>query len=661
MGFSNTLKSNVVNEWKDYYVNYSKLRMRIGNKDFRSMLYNEVNKINSFYFLLEKKAVDEKNTLFDDIMLELPGECGYDLKAQTETTDIEKANTKMALREAENTENTDVGLYDNKETPNSSENDSSSFLKNKGLASFIPLNKGYTRRKREKHITEFLHSLVKIKAYRDLNTTGLLKLAKRYAETNNTEGFYKKFNQKLKETYFYKSKRIDSIRNAIKKMYQQIFAKGQPEKAKRIFKRLENGSKTFDVLYLITGIFTGMAVSIAFKEYDPISPDYKLLMALNCILVGFFTFGLCLKAFKNFSINYKFIFNFDVVSSLNNSIYMLLISSFLFCNNALFLYKDKLDGYLTVLQLMFPTAFLLNPFDIFFMNSRLYVISAFTRGILLPISTIRFRHFYFIDVLQSFRYSFDILIDCLVEDQSSRNILSLFVLGAFPFLRILQCLKRFSVSRLYFPHIANATKYLIVLLSIAFEVLERVCDPETKPLFKSIKYALKLVGTICSFFWDILIDWVIFRNRYMFPKGFYTFALIYNFFIRFYWLFLLSPSHPSWLPSAPILLSLAEILRRSIWTLIRVEVEHLNNCDELKLKKAINLTAGELFYKKNINEAYKTTMESLVNETEFETEMEEEAPSLTYKSISIKQEPAETGEDSTLEYEEECLSRGTKV
>lgn len=288
MGFSNTLKSNVVNEWKDYYVNYSKLRTRIANKDFRSMLYNEVNKINSFYFLLEKKAVDEKNTLFDDIMLELPGEGGYDLKAQTETTDIEKSNSKKILGEAENVENTDVGLYDNKETPNSSENDSVSFLKTKGLASFIPLNKGYTRRKREKHITEFLHSLVKIKAYRDLNTTGLLKLAKKYAETSNNEGFYKKFNQKLKETYFYKSKRIDSIRNAIKKMYQQIFAKGEPEKAKRVFKRLERGSKSLDVLYLITGIFTGLAISIAFKEYNPLSTDYKFLMALNCILVGFF-------------------------------------------------------------------------------------------------------------------------------------------------------------------------------------------------------------------------------------------------------------------------------------------------------------------------------------------------------------------------------------
>ena len=57
-----------------------------------------------------------------------------------------------------------------------------------------------------------------------------------------------------------------------------------------------------------------------------------------------------------------------------------------------------------------------------------------------------------------------------------------------------------------------------------------------------------------------------------------------------------------------------------MWTLLRVEVEHLNNCDELKLKKSINLTSGEFFYKKDCVES--SLMDENLNETEFETEME---------------------------------------
>ncbi|ELA42051.1 uncharacterized protein VICG_00900 [Vittaforma corneae ATCC 50505] len=628
MGFSTTLKSNTVNEWKDYYLDYDKLRLRIKNRDFRTMLYNEVNKINSFYFLLERKAVDEKNILFSDIITEFPIESAHEPKTQIRNIDIEDANlsTGVGNTDLDDQDEMDFDTFRSKRL-NESGNENKSMLHSEGFASLIPLQKGYTKRKKEKHITEFLHSLVKIKAYRDLNATGLLKLARRYATVNKNEVFYNKFNEKLKETYFYKSKRIDSIRSAVKKMYKQVFAKDQPEKAKTIFKRLGKGTKTLDVFYLMSGLLVGSGVTIAAWLYDLNSEEYRFMTAINNILIGFLFFGLCLKAFKNFSINYKFIFNFDVASSLNNSIYFMIISSMLFLNSFLFLIRSDFESYVVYLQLFFPLAFLFNPLDMFYLNSRIYLISVYTRGILLPMSTIRFRHFYFVDILQSFRFPFEIIVGHFLSESQLKEGYPLMAFSLFPIVRFLQCMRRFYSSRLFFPHVANASKYTLIFMAVFFEAFEKFSSQTDDPnnTLRFLKYIFKLMSTTSSFCWDIFVDWVIPRNRYMFPYMFYIFAAGTNFLVRFYWIISLSFAHlfDVSIPENPILMSVAEIVRRSVWTVIRVEVEHLNNCDELKFKKAINLTAGELFYKKDIDESYQANISNIMTETEFETEMEE--------------------------------------
>lgn len=646
MGFSNTLKSNSVNEWKDYYLDYDRLRVRMKNRDFRTMLYNEVNKVNSFYFLLEKKAVDEKNSLFAEIISAFPGEYVYDSKAQTENTDTELS--KKIQKDLDDPEGLDFDFSQNVE--------SKSFLQSEGLASLIPLQNGYRKRKKEKHFTEFLHSLVKIKAYRDLNATGLLKLAKKYSEMNSNAVFYEKFQEKLKETYFYKSKRIDSIRNAVKKMYKRIFAKDQPEKAKSVFRRLGKSSKPLDVFYLISGLLIGVSITMIsqFSDENPPGSEYfskfKFTNAMNSVFFGFLFFGICLKAFKNYSINYKFIFNFDVVSLLNNSIYFLLVSIFMITNNILFLVGKKLS-YLPLIQLLVPIAFIVNPRDVLFYNSRIYVTATFGRSVLLPVSTIRFRHFYFVDVLQSFRYPLEAIVTYFVKGEYS-EVYALMLFLVFPIVRILQCLKRFSSSKLLFPHIANALKYTFIVFTVMLEILEKTY--KDVGYLTTVKYVMKWISTISSFMWDVFVDWMIIRNRYTFPHGFYRFALGLNFMVRFYWIFpLLSEMlFKKQIESHKWVECISEIFRRNIWTMIRVEVEHLNNCDELKIKKSINLTAGEFFYKKDIEESYQSNMSNLITETEFETEME---GNKTEESVRIET----TEEESKVEYEDEEYDKNT--
>lgn len=588
MGFSTSLKSNAVNEWKDYYLDYDRLRMRIRHDDFKQAMHSELTKVNSFYFLLEKKAVDERNKLLDE-----PARV-EDMKAQTETTDTEAVpKTKHAIAVADRLDSDTC--------------DSDSPFLSESLSSFIGIDRVSTRKK-EKHITEFLHSLVKIKSYRDLNSTGFVKLARKYSEIHKNQQFFDKFMEKLRETYFYKSKRIDTIRNAVKKMYRRVFAKDQPGKARSVFRRLGKGSKSLDTYYIICGILIGASATLAVTATEHLdssvgeSPQHGLFYGINNIFLGFVLFGFCLKIFKNISVNYKFIFNFDVVSPMNNSTYMLLVSSLMFVNVALFKLRDMLPVDAAYLQVLVPLAVLLNPFDILFLNSRIYLMGVLARGIFLPVSTIRFRHFYFIDVLQSFRYPLESVLKYFVPGEPS---MPLFIYCLFPVARILQCLKRFSTSRLMFPHIANASKYLLVVLVIILEIVSKL----RSPLPDMTIVVLRAMGTICSSAWDIVIDWAIIRNRYMYPRMFYVFALSFNMAVRFYWMVPLILSRLGHtVDKYPVIESIAEIFRRLVWTLIRVEVEHLNNCDELKFKKSINLTAGELFYKRDHEDTYQNAM-----------------------------------------------------
>lgn len=644
MGFSNILKRNTVNEWKDYYVDYDKLRSRIKNRDFKSMLYAEVNKINSFYFLLEKKAVNEKYHLFNEILPEMPLEESNDVKTQESGDD----------------ENKEIEGFG--KSTNESENDNRSSLDENSLSKYIPLKRGYTKRKKEKYITELLHSLVKIKAYRDLNSSGLLKLAKKYSVIFQNEIFYEKFDEKLKETYFYKSKRVDSIRNLVKKTYKTTFAKDQPEKAKIVFNRLGRGSKTLDIFYILSGFFAGISCALSFQFSDDGSLAHKFICGVNSCYFGFYLFGLCLKLFKFYSINYKFIFNFDMVSSMNNAIYLLMISSLLLISNLIYFFEDFWKDFkpLSLIALI-PIVFLFNPLDVLCLNSRIYVISAFAKGLFLPISTIRFRHFYFVDVLTSFRAPIEAITLFVFSNSADSKLYSKYIYLIFPTIRILQSLKRFISSRLLFPHIANAGKYSLAFIFLILDILNYKNGGNNGIIIPTM-YSMKFMSSVASFSWDILIDWVIFRNRYMFPKGFYTFAVIFNFITRFYWLrpFILALIDPtsniSDFKGNPMIESLAEITRRFIWTLIRVEVEHLNNCNELKVKKSINLTSGEFFYRKD---AVDHTSEVFNYETEFETEMEDEIVEKEHRS-PVTDEIHTTEDDSLAEHEDQGSSDTTK-
>lgn len=647
MSFANNIRSNAVPEWKDFYVDYEELRSKMKHKDYRQLLSGELTKINNFYFLLEKKSVDEKNKIFDDVFTELPDENYEDLRAQTECTDEDSDSThasnssfneshrsiesdtdfkrvsKISDKMTKNVMNGDErrklihddnkSIIDNNALPDQSTTDveerssSESTWKQRqlqieaSLKKFMKMPRAITRRKKEKNITEFLHSLIKITAYRDLNSSALLKLAKRYANIKKNPKFFEEFSQKVKSSYFYKSQRIERIRAAIKKLYKRMFAKNEPEKARAVFNRIKRGIKSSDWLFILSGLFIGISITIGLIFKSPWNKGNDTFWGITSIYIGFILFGFCLKVFKYLQINYKYIFNFDVSSSMNNSLYLVAVSSLLILNVSTLVIIDSLaarekivqttieycESICIALQLLIPMI----PCDILFYNSRIYLLGVFAHAVFRPLSTVRFRHFYFIDVAQSFAFSFKEILKSL--GVMNPYILTAFV-SMFPIIRILQSLKRYTASKIRFPHLMSCAKFSLAILFGASRVAEIKHDH-----FITISILLGILNTLFGLFWDLFMDWQIMRSRYIYSKAAYVVIISFNILTRFLWTVKYLFGH-----DRPVFEGIAEIIRRFLWTLVRVEAEHLNNCDELKTKNIINLTAGELFYKKDQDEAY---------------------------------------------------------
>ncbi|KAI5148076.1 xenotropic and polytropic retrovirus receptor 1 [Enteropsectra breve] len=654
MGFARSIKSNTVAEWKDFYVNYTKLRARIKHRDFKNAMHQEMQKINSFYYLLEKKAIDEKNQIFDDCYSENPKESFADLRAQTELTDDEvgsKRINKHMLHKMVKARISDVSETENEDTK---ADDSSN------ITSLIRMPRGLTLRKKEKNLTEFLHSLVKIIAYRDLNASALLRLAKLYSEKRRQDTFYEEFSEKLKASYFYKSKKAELIRMAIKQLYQRLFAKNEPEKARTVFRRIRRGNTTSDWSYIVSGLLAGVSLVCAYHIEHPYDAKSFFFWPVLLIYFGFFLFGICLKIFKSTQINYKFIFNFDVCSSMNNSLYMISASIFIFSHVVLSSIIRHLCGsyeisdskttdiknkeYITEKQNHYEmVSFLVQctifglPMDVFFYNSRLYLFGAYAHAFFKHLSEVRFRHFYFIDVLQSFSFVFKRLFKTFGERS---HYYSYSFIAIFPAIRIVQCLRRYRTSKLAFPHIANAVKYILAIFLIILRLFKKEMESGDKlgQRIRLLEQVLSVVNSSFGVIWDYMMDWVLTRNKFVFPKNFYIFACVYDIFARFSWVF---GRHYQNSEELGAFEAMVEVVRRFIWTVIRVEVEHLNNCDKLRAKNDIALTSGELFYKKDQEEteaAQAETGNETATETATETENSETDEGREKESVSNETE-----------------------
>ena len=261
----------------------------------------------------------------------------------------------------------------------------------------------------------------------------------------------------------------------------------------------------------------------------------------------------------------------------------------------------------TVIFFSFST-FIFMPLDIWFRNTRYALISALFDIIISPFGVVTFLHVIIADSLCSFTRP---LIDLansfcwfkygyFTPENVPLNNTDVCQLGEYitflqmlPYcLRFLQCLKRYYTTRLIWPNLFNAVKYLLSILALVFGAF-----------FIDSSMGLWLGFGIVSFLynniWDNCVDWGLFRitnkangkfllrERIRFSPSMYYTIMILNFFFRLSWLVTIIPqnsiinyfSDPNfflWFTGS------IEILRRFLWSLIRVENEINANIEKLR-------------------------------------------------------------------------------
>ena len=219
-----------------------------------------------------------------------------------------------------------------------------------------------------------------------------------------------------------------------------------------------------------------------------------------------------------------------------------------------------------------------------------------------PFFKVQFVHFFIADVMTSLT---TILIDitsfaCFftIEDYASAThqqcsnefTLTMLLLQILPFwIRLLQCLRRFYDDNTNINQAYNAGKYATGVIYGLFALIFGLTGDMNWLL---ASYCMHLLNSVYGFFWDIYMDWGLMRDsnglreKITFSQSFYYFAIFADLILRFTWLIGLSHASEQypWLATFEYatMLAIAELVRRWIWTIIRIENEQVSNLEKYR-------------------------------------------------------------------------------
>jgi len=132
--------------------------------------------------------------------------------------------------------------------------------------------------------------------------------------------------------------------------------------------------------------------------------------------------------------------------------------------------------------------------------------------------------------------------------------------------------------------IMNMVKYLAAILMGVITYHQFLHHTED-----ALSIIISCIATIYFIYWDFVQDWGLFQTSYLrqttaYPIPFYYVAMILNVVLRFNWILMFLPDpvisrvfhNLNWML---LFISVSEIFRRFIWSLIRIEYELLSNTE----------------------------------------------------------------------------------
>lgn len=490
----------------------------------------------------------------------------------------------------------------------------------------------FARKQLKEAVLEYYRALMILKSYKEMNRTAFRKITKKYDKSLNMNTS-KEFMEKLdKQSYFLTSDILDKLVFQVEELYMSFFdpessdRKHSLEKLKRIAYSLNYKEVNFNTNYLelfTVGFCLGcgiplFAVSIYQAVYKILNnqlPEGVFMLQIYggffLMLLMFLLFGSNLIIFDKFKINYKFIFEFNITTALNYRQYLLIPSiSFLILSLVMFFsfsdfWPDQFAGrdypwiYFGISLVIFFW-----PFNQFYFSSRRWLQIALFRLLFSGFYPVEFRDFFLGDLFSSMTYSMGNIsfFFCLFANHwngivdgvsdphnqvcgSSRSR-SMGFFAALPSIwRFLQCIRRYADSGDWFPHLANMLKYGITATYVSLLSVYRIEKIERNRIAFIV---MAIINSLYTSAWDILMDWSLLkfdakhkllRDNLFFKRPIYYYlAMVFDVTFRFQWIFYAFFSNQiQQLAVTSFMIGLAEIFRRIVWALFRMENEHCTN------------------------------------------------------------------------------------
>ncbi|OWA51829.1 putative Xenotropic and polytropic retrovirus receptor 1-like protein [Hypsibius exemplaris] len=172
---------------------------------------------------------------------------------------------------------------------------------------------------------------------------------------------------------------------------------------------------------------------------------------------------------------------------------------------------------------------------------------------------------------------------------SSHNTLSPLVAALPSWFRFAQCLRCYYDTKLAFPHLVNAGKYsasIFVLIFTTLNTIQREEFPANDQIIDRPVYLLwilcAVINSCYTFYWDVYMDWGLELHKKTRPKGLkfhhitiYYLAIVEDLLLRFAWSITIAVDGLLEKEITLSILAAAEIFRRFVWNVFRVEDEHV--------------------------------------------------------------------------------------